>query len=657
MANKIEEINGKQIVSSSAMGLSSKQFIELKTIGQAKEIKKIEDEITLLSKKDESYDEYLSLALELRDASDALRSPLTTYSTSTTITDAFGARTSSTSCNGCANDISTYLSVQTLTNAPIGSFNINIQSLAVATSMTSNSFPDASITNVVDGGPGHFTAGTFYLINNNSGIPPAPMPITLTAGSILLNVKSAINSQTSQTGVAANIIFISNTQVMLQLTSQTSGIENAFSIYDPNGVLANITWPQSISAADANITFNKIPITRPTNSITDLFGQNGGLIINLLNTNAPSDIITINTSRDNNELSSSIGKFIKAYNDINEFHTKHKIKKNNFAEVGNKKIKVEEFDKKAVLSKENLFTGSVLEIKTILSGTVSGLSTNSMISLGEIGLQFIEKSHTFETHSEESNEKIFHKTKIRNVLGSTDDYAQLFEVLESDPDGFRKIFQMDFNPSSSNLKIASRTNALALTSFTVDIDNTRPFVTVTDANGNVQNMQDIVRIINNNVQLPSGSVNFDPNTGLITGLTNTPIEGLNMLYIGNGIETINVNLSQGFADQLYNYLFELSRVKSTRNEQQINGLRQYDPVTGNALYITDANPGPIKALQLKFASDTKRLGEKESELNEKLSRKTNQLLKEYANTEAKIKTFEEKAAQIRRQEEALNRRN
>jgi flagellar hook-associated protein 2 len=88
--------------------------------------------------------------------------------------------------------------------------------------------------------------------------------------------------------------------------------------------------------------------------------------------------------------------------------------------------------------------------------------------------------------------------------------------------------------SSSELAVFSRTNALSATAFTVEI-------TDADADG-----------VPEAVTINGAAAEFDGST--IRGGAGTAVEGLELIWTGQGSTTIDVEVSQGIADRLFNFI-------------------------------------------------------------------------------------------------------
>jgi len=138
--------------------------------------------------------------------------------------------------------------------------------------------------------------------------------VNIGANATLANIRDAINS--SSAGITAAIINDGSNDYLV-LSSKTTGAANTISITGSAGFegfnystgTAN-GWTPSVTAANASVKVNGIPVTSSTNSISTAIA---GVTLNL--TKATADSTTLNISKDYGSVTTALNNFIKAYND------------------------------------------------------------------------------------------------------------------------------------------------------------------------------------------------------------------------------------------------------------------------------------------------------------------------------------------------------
>ncbi|MBX9849874.1 MAG: flagellar filament capping protein FliD [Rhodocyclaceae bacterium] len=203
-------------------------------------------------------------------------------------------------------------------NANIGSYTLEVESLAQAHKLrTSSTY--ATTTSTVGSGTmsidfGSYSGGGFALNGDKSA-----KTITISAAqNTLSGVRDAIN--TANAGITATIVNDGGGYRLL-LTSNDTGLENQLRIqtsgslsglaYDASG-----TYPSSMTesqvAKDAEFTLDGISMTRASNTITDALD---GVTLTLAKTNVGSSTV-LSVIRDSSSIATSIQGFVTAYNTL-----------------------------------------------------------------------------------------------------------------------------------------------------------------------------------------------------------------------------------------------------------------------------------------------------------------------------------------------------
>lgn len=360
-----------------------------------------------------------------------------------------------------------------------------------------------------------FRAGTFNL---------GGVDITITEGENLQSIKSQINAVSKTSGVSADIIQVSENSYSLVLKSTQTGVENKifeFGDGDTGDALSgylqigsdNVRFTQTQAARDASFVLDGQTITRSLNSNSDIID---GLTFNFISDTPESTptTLTLNIDSDNDLIKNGISDFLVAYNNIRQYISKQTQRDENNQLVEG-----------AVLGNESILRDVVSSLDAELSRIVSGLDANSKNSLFAIGIDVVDFPGDSETPA----------TKDLFVL----DEAKFDAALSSDFDAVRKVFTFDFTSTSSSLDIFAHNNKFSLNNFILDIDITR-------------SKDDRVRVLDPNTN--EILFNADLGTNSITGRVGTPLEGVKMVYTGDGTDIITVNATAGIADRVYNIL-------------------------------------------------------------------------------------------------------
>jgi flagellar hook-associated protein 2 len=136
----------------------------------------------------------------------------------------------------------------------------------------------------------------------------------------LQGIRDAINA--AKIGVTATIINDgSGTPYRLTLSSDSNGVSNSMKVsvsgdaavgsllgHDPAGT-QNLS--ETVTAQNANLKVNGVSVTKTSNVVTDVVP---GVTLTL--NKVTSSPATLTVARDTNSISSSIGSFVKAYNDL-----------------------------------------------------------------------------------------------------------------------------------------------------------------------------------------------------------------------------------------------------------------------------------------------------------------------------------------------------
>lgn len=284
--------------------------------------------VTLLDKKEASYQAKLSSYGILKSALAALQTAAKTLSTP----DKFSPMKASVADT-------TVLSASAGATAVAGSYDVEVQSLAQSQKlmMSAPGGTDGySATNTVVGEGtitinfGTYTAPVLPATTPSFAInPDKPDAKTIVIGAgnhTLAGIRDAINA--ANAGVSASIINDGSANgYHLSLTSTDSGARNAMqiSVAGATGDLAQLNYDPStagvsmlsenVAAKDAVIKVDNVTITKQSNTITDAIQ---GVTLNLSKTMTPGTTTKITLARDTSNVKSAVEGFVKAYNDTNQ---------------------------------------------------------------------------------------------------------------------------------------------------------------------------------------------------------------------------------------------------------------------------------------------------------------------------------------------------
>lgn len=388
-----------------------------------------------------------------------------------------------------------------------GSADLTVDNSTDADTLATNiqTFLDDNTVSVTQESVEPFRPGTFEL---------GGVEITLAEGDTLTEIRSKINAVSNSSGVSAEIIEVSSGSFSLQLKATTTGTANAIAEFAAGSLTFGgdvESFTETQAAEDATFTFDGLAITRSTNTFDDLIDN---VSISLLQDSGAVES-TLEITENDTVAQNGIVDFLNAYNDLKTFVAIQTERDDNGALV-----------ETAVLGNESILRETVLAIDTQLNELVEGLSDDAIQTLFNVGISFTDFEGDDET------------PPVANIFEV--DFDLLENAFANDFDEVRRLFEFDFVSNSTELSVFETSNNITLTSFKLDIDESRAVgeqVHVLDAD--------------TDEFLFYAEVS---NTGLIVGADGTAIEGLKLVYTGDGTDVINVSLSQGAADKIFNVL-------------------------------------------------------------------------------------------------------
>lgn len=505
---------------------------------------KLQDKIKINDDKTVALGEFQTLLGKLKDAVAALHGP---PGVGNAADDAFKYRTANISSNTSVAG-GDYVSVTASPGAALQSYTISdITSLARAKKQSTGDIniatADAAAVSATPAA-GQFKAGTFTLKGQS---------ITFIAGESLNSVAAKFNSLADKTGISASIIKITTGKYQLSFSATKSGTDADFdfnnvspagTLVDAGGVFSSVTISDKQDADNAVFKMNGVSITRQSNNISDLV-DGVSFILKQDMVSAPATEVTVEIAADQMIEKNSIINFINTYNDLKIFAAKQ-------SEVGDDGF----YKDTAVLSDSALLRNTMNSISSQLSSIVSGLGVNAPSRLADLGITFIDQAATKDT------------PKVRNLL--TVDDGKLTTAIANDPEAVRKVFAFDFTTDNTALRVFSRTNALAASSFSLAITPSTSTFTATYDNGSgpVTIDMDATAVVNSGTGLTTGYS--------LKGKAGTVLEGLVLVYASTADSTASVTTTQGIADKLFNIADPALKTDSGSLAVELNALKDAD---------------------------------------------------------------------------------
>lgn len=244
---------------------------------------------------------------QLKSALSTFQTAMSALNTSTT----FEKRTATSSD-------STQVTATATTTAQAGSYRLNVTQLAMASQTTTAPVADgANFSSAADG------TLTVHLGASDTGVT-----VDIAAGSSLEDIRDALNENLADTGITASLITNpGDGSTRLVMSSTTTGADKDVYITATGGVSDLAIGDASTAtlgaaddstagylqiAQDAEFSINGLSMTDSTNSIS---GAISGVTFNLVAADS-SKTTTITVAQDKSGVTSSIKKFVDAYNTL-----------------------------------------------------------------------------------------------------------------------------------------------------------------------------------------------------------------------------------------------------------------------------------------------------------------------------------------------------
>ncbi|MCH2546199.1 MAG: flagellar filament capping protein FliD [Alphaproteobacteria bacterium] len=489
---------GKTIVGGGSSNLDTDSLIN--SLVEAKRLPavRLESNIEKNTAKIDALNELSGILETFRDAANFLRNPPGVGNTTENI---FNYRSATVSSN--TGSASNYLSATVETGTDPSSYSMTVDQLATKQTRVTNTFGVADQDTQVVGGGGPFNAGTLTL-------GPSGITIELTDGDTINQMLSKINAVKADSGVEVNSVKVADGSYRLTFKATTTGTDQNFDFTAANPAFfsGGLGFFSETDAVNANVTIDGTQVTRQTNNISDLVD---GITFSATQETPPGTTLTVGVTADTELAKNAVLNFVDAYNEFRVFASRQ-------TETNDDGERVSE----AVIGSNNSLRSLINSVGSEISAIVSGVAGNN--SLDAIGIELTDFAGDDETPF------------TRNILQVDD--GKLDAAFASDFEAVRKVFEFNAVADNPNLVVFSRTNGLNTNDISYNIDQT---------NGVYEATVDGTTYTLESSPLTSGGVS-------LTGPDGSPLAGLNVLYTDTDDVTVNLSLTQGVADRLYNIM-------------------------------------------------------------------------------------------------------
>lgn len=516
----VSQQNGRNVVTgSSSGGLDTQALVEALTTAKRLPAVQLESRIETNTTKSTAYNDMRDILSRFQDAANFLRNPPGVANESE---NTFEYRTASVSNSG-ATAGSNYLSVNVEPGVDISNYDVTVDQLATYNVKVTNTFALADADTAAVGAALPFAAGTY-------AFGAAGVNVTFNAGDTLNQVASRINAVSSQTQVKATVIQVSAGNYALSLKTTDTGADLNYAT--PAGFAAG-GWLSEVDALDSQMSIDGITVTRHNNSIDDAID---GVTFNLLAETPATDTLKVGVSADKDVVKSAILHFVDAYNEFKIFAAKQ-------METGDDGKPLDT----SVLISSSTLRSTLTRVNNEMASVVQGLASGSADRLSDIGITFNDYPGDKDTPF------------VRNILNV--DESKLDSALASNFQGVKDVFAFDFTTDNPNLTVFSRTNKLDASSVSLNLSPSLGIYEATYDNG-------------------SGpvTVNLDATTlaggggVVLKGQAGTALEGLTLIYASTTDAVVQLDMTQGVADRVYNSLGDVLKTDNGSLQNEITSL-------------------------------------------------------------------------------------
>jgi flagellar hook-associated protein 2 len=450
--------------------------------------------------------------------------------------------------------------------ATAGSFGLEVQRLAAAHKVVARPLGGATQTLANAWNGGATFSGTLEL-----GLAGGAKATVAVDGAMDVNdLRAAINAVSDRTGVAASVLAVSDTDRRLILTAADTGKAIELADAGGDGITALLGATDLQAPQTARLLVDGVAVERTGNRVADVVD---GVTFDLYQAE-PGTVVGVKVEPSLASAKQAIQGFVAAYNALRDFTLQQG------AVSTDGKVADD-----AVLFGDRTLRSVTQTLSALVGGATPGLGAGTMTTLRDVGISMVEGGRL----------KLDETALDGRLLG------KLGEV--------RRVFEFGASSSSGDLSVYARTNALADTSFTVAI---------TDADGDGQAES---ATIDGVAALLSG--------GTIQGADGTAYEGLKLIWTGSGSAAIDMRVSPGVADRLYNALDQ----------------------------VLDLTGGPLQRAMGELDAANSDYGKRIDQINERADQARKRLMARFSAMESALSLAKTMLTQVRAQMDATNGQN
>lgn len=497
----------------------------------------LETKVTANETKIAAYEEMQTLLLAMQDSLQALRAD---PSSSGQEDDVFLNRTGYLS-SGTSTSADTLLSVTVEDGTELGSHEIEIIQVAKAERLGGTS--QSSRSDAAD------MAGSFTL---------GGTAFTVTADMSLDDIVDTINTETTNTGIKASVIKVSDDEYMMVLTAtqtnaeitlaDTSGtVLQDLGLIDENGDKASVLQ----AAQPAQVKIDGVTIERDDNEIDDAID---GITLTLYKAES-GNTLTLEVDNSLSDIKEQVESLVETYNALRDFVLLNQTT----ASDGSA-------DESAVLFGDSILRTVSTQLQEALTAAIDDAS------LASLGLSFDEQ----------------------NYLEIDED--ALDDALLNDLDTIQSLFSFQAETSSGNLSLLRHGDGPESADFTLDITVTDGAISAVSVGGDTS------------LFTVSGS--------RIIGAEGSVYEGLTFVFTGSASQSIDVAVSQGIADRMWQAVEEVADEYDGQLAEQITTLEDGNSDLEDRITTIEANAETYRSYLLdKYARIEAKLAEAQSVLD------------------------------------------
>ncbi|CDK97317.1 putative Flagellar hook-associated protein 2 (FliD, filament cap protein) [Magnetospirillum gryphiswaldense MSR-1 v2] len=497
----------------------------------------LETKVTANETKIAAYEEMQTLLLAMQDSLQALRAD---PSSSGQEDDVFLNRTGYLT-SGTSTSADTLLSVTVEDGTELGSHEIEIIQVAKAERLGGSS---QSCRSDAANMAGDFTLGG--------------TAFTVTADMSLDDIVDTINTETTNTGVKASVIKVSDDEYMMVLTASQTNAEITLAdtsgtvlqdlgLIDENGDKADILQ----AAQPARVKIDGVTIERDDNEIDDAID---GITLTLYKAES-SNTLTLEVDNSLSDIKEQVESLVETYNALRDFVLLNQTT----ASDGSA-------DESAVLFGDSILRTVSTQLQEALTAAIDEAS------LASLGLSFDEQ----------------------NYLEIDED--ALDDALLNDLDTIQSLFSFQAATSSGNLSLLRHGDGPESADFTLDITVTDGAISAVSVGGDTS------------LFTVSGS--------RIIGAEGSIYEGLTFVFTGSASQSIDVAVSQGIADRMWQAVEEVADEYDGQLAEQITTLEDSNTDLEDRITTIEANAETYRSYLLdKYARIEAKLAEAQSVLD------------------------------------------